>query len=129
MTARPFDTPEALLDTLGLYNKVSVLLVDSTRKGSINVPTNRKMEIAEWARLSDHTVVLYTSDTKRFLIYFAELCSKIEEFNVSVINQKLRISLGLRPAPVDTTKAQFKYVNPLCPWNDFVRHRSSKINH
>ena len=84
------------------------------------------------------------------LIGVVDLCFKIEEVNISVINSKLRISLGLSAgyqfAPnsfhnlyrvtlkngetwaVDTTGAQFGYMNPLCPWKDFVRNRSSKVN-
>jgi len=81
-----------------------------------------------------------------------ELCSKIEEVNASVINRKLRISLIFPnghhidpPDPlfhnlyrvtlrngeiwaIDTTGAQCGYADPLCPWRDFEKHRSSKIN-
>jgi len=81
----------------------------------------------------------------------AELCFKIEEVNVSVIDQKLRISLisnGHQIDPpdslfhnlyritlrngeiwaVDTTRAQHGYADPLCPWRYFEQHRSNKIN-
>jgi hypothetical protein len=81
-----------------------------------------------------------------------ELCSKIEEVNVSAINRKLQISLvfpdGHHIDPpdllfhnlyrvtlkngevwaIDTTGAQYGYADPLCPWRDFEQHRSSKIN-
>jgi hypothetical protein len=81
-----------------------------------------------------------------------ELCSKIEEVNVSVIDPKLRIALILpnghqidppgtffhnlyRATPksgeiwaVDTTEAQYGYANPLCPWRDFGQHRLGKVN-
>jgi hypothetical protein len=81
-----------------------------------------------------------------------ELCSKIEEVNASVINQKLRISLIFQNGhpidppdllfhnlyrvilkngevwAIDTTGAQCGYADPLCPWRDFEQHRSSKIN-
>jgi hypothetical protein len=81
-----------------------------------------------------------------------ELCSKIEEVNVSVINRKIRISPillnGYQIDPpnsffhnlyratlkngeiwaVDATGAQFGYADPLCPWRDFEQHRTGKIN-
>ncbi|KAH9203805.1 hypothetical protein DL95DRAFT_399012 [Leptodontidium sp. 2 PMI_412] len=72
----------------------------------------------------------------------AELCSKIEEVNVSVNNQKLRISIVLPSGhqfdptetffhniwAVDTTGAQYGYSDPLCPWRDFEQSRSCKLN-
>jgi hypothetical protein len=82
-----------------------------------------------------------------------DLCSKIEEINVSLSNLKLRISSIISldgraidpPNPIlhnlyrvtlpngeiwaiDTTGAQFGYPDSLCPWRDFEQHRSSKIN-
>jgi hypothetical protein len=75
----------------------------------------------------------------------------VEEVNVSLINQKVRISLisnGQQIDPpgssfhnlyrvtlkngeiwaVDTTGAQHGYEDPLCPWPYFKQHRSNKIN-
>ncbi|KAL9131473.1 MAG: hypothetical protein Q9217_000621 [Psora testacea] len=81
-----------------------------------------------------------------------QLRSKIEEVNVSVIDQKLQISLilptGHKIDPpdsffhniyrvtlqngeiwaVDATGAQYGYPDPLCPWRDFEQRRSGKIN-
>lgn len=81
-----------------------------------------------------------------------ELCSKIEEVNVSLIDRKLQISLvlpnGYQIDPpdaffhnlyrvtlqngetwaVDTTGAQYGYPDPLIPWRDFEKRRSGNIN-
>jgi hypothetical protein len=80
-----------------------------------------------------------------------ELCSKIEEVNISVGNQKLQISVifldGLQVNPpdpllhnvyrvtlkngeiwaIDTTGAQYGYADPLYPWHD-LEHRSVTTN-
>ena len=95
---------------------------------------------------------IFSPELDTDLLILTELCSKIEEVNVSVSDRKLRISLILPtghqidpPDPffhnlyrvtlkngetwaVDTTGAQYGYADPLCPWRDFEQHRSGKIN-
>ncbi|RDL37479.1 uncharacterized protein BP5553_04912 [Venustampulla echinocandica] len=58
--------------------------------------------------------------------FLAELCSKVEEVNVSLINQKVRISLISNGH--GHHRGAHGYEDPLCPWPYFEQHRSNKIN-
>ncbi|KAA8576643.1 hypothetical protein EYC84_006732 [Monilinia fructicola] len=116
-------------------------------------PTNLALDrntfeaVLMWGSCTEAMVYLY-GFAKEFLI---DLCSRVEEVNVTVISPKLQIchtiagSSVVNPPclshdlyrvtlnngeewAVDCTGVQYGYTEPLCSWSHISQHRLSKIN-